>query len=345
MTITANIPQKLLKQLIEIFPKRISYAFGYGSGVFTQKIVKDENKSSDNSSKNMIDLILAVEDSIEWHEKNLIKNRSHYSLIGWLGPKWISTIQEGFGAKVYFNTLIPIDNYLIKYGVINTKHLINDCLDWDTLYVSGRLHKPVSVLKEPNSSDLSNALKINLQSAVHSALVILPESFTEEQLYLTIAGLSYSGDFRMTFGEDKHKVLKIVRSQINNFRNIYQPLITSDNMSQIVSWNPNSKVYYQDCSPNVTLYHLNLLPKTVQHYLYLEWHKSDGLSDIDDVMQILAHDFGTKTYVRTAIERIVQKSSWSQSFKGIFTAGLSKSVRYGSKKITKMFKSTHLNKS
>jgi len=340
MTITTSIPQKLLKRLVEIFPNQLSFGFAYGSGVFNQSIVKNEKKSSDSSPKNMIDLILVVDNSVEWHSKNLIMNKSHYSFLKHLGPKWLATIQESFGANIYFNTLIPIDNYLIKYGVINTKHLINDCLDWDTLYVSGRLHKPVSVLKEPNSIDLSNALKINIQSALHSALLMLSETFTEEQLYLTIAGLSYNGDFRMSFGEDKQKVLKIVRPQINNFRNIYQPLITSDAMRQIVSWNPNSRAYSQDCSPNVLLYHLNLLPKTVQDLLTLDWNADHRFRDIDDVMQSLANSIECKTHIKIAIEKIVSKSSWTQSLKGIFTAGLLKSIRYSSQKVFKMFKSS-----
>ena len=36
----------------------------------------------------------------------------------------------------------------------------------------------------------------NLASALTTALLLLPVTFTEEELFLTIAGLSYTGDFR-----------------------------------------------------------------------------------------------------------------------------------------------------
>ena len=342
MTITTNVPKPLLRQLLQLFPNNLSFAFAYGSGVFNQSIDENNNntKTKDSSpNKNMIDLILVTDDSFHFHYHNLIKNRSHYSSLGSLGAKWLASIQDNFGANVYFNTLIPYEDYLIKYGVISTKHLINDCIDWNTLYISGRLHKPVAVLKESNSSELSTALKVNIENALHSALLLLSETFTEEQLYTEIAGLSYLGDFRMTFGEDRDKVRKIVRPQINNFRHIYQPLLTSDTLSQIVKWNPNSQVFAQDCRPDALFYHLNLLPKTLENFIVKEWNRDDEFTDVDDLLKSMAHSIECKTFVREAIYSIVKKSSISQSFKGVFSAGLIKSFRYSSQKVFKMYKS------
>lgn len=34
---------------------------------------------------------------------------------------------------------------IIKYGVISTESLIDDLMHWKTMYVAGRLHKPVSI--------------------------------------------------------------------------------------------------------------------------------------------------------------------------------------------------------
>ena len=163
----------------------------------------------------MIDLVLAVDNPLEWHRENLLKNKNHYSGLRVLGPGWISKIQQHFGAKIFYNTLIPVGDDYIKYGVISTRDLVNDLLDWDTFYISGRLHKPTLALHQnPENAELENALKMNIQSALHVALLLQTEQFSEEDLYLTIAGLSYSGDFRMTFGEDRNKVAKIVRPQV-----------------------------------------------------------------------------------------------------------------------------------
>lgn len=53
----------------------------------------------------------------------------------------------------------------------------------------------VKILAQNENSKLQAALVSNLKSAVTAAFLMLPESFSEEDLYMQIAGLSYSGGF------------------------------------------------------------------------------------------------------------------------------------------------------
>lgn len=49
------------------------------------------------------------------------------------------------------------------------------------------------LLVQSESGKLRAALVANLKSAVTASFLMLPESFTEEDLFLQIAGLSYAG--------------------------------------------------------------------------------------------------------------------------------------------------------
>ena len=178
--------------------------FAYGSGVFQQDNHRD-------LSQNMTDFIIGVEDSQSWHRENLRLHPGHYSGLARLGgPGRVAACQDQYGARLYFNTLVPwADKGKIKYGVIQRQHLEDDLLTWRTLYVAGRLHKPVKVLESDPS--LQAALNANLCAAVTASLLLLPQRFTEEELFLNLAAISYTGDFRMVVGEDKNKVANIVR--------------------------------------------------------------------------------------------------------------------------------------
>lgn len=57
----------------------------------------------------MLDFIIAVDDPVTWHTMNLLQNRKHYSILKLLGPTKISSIQNEYGASIYYNTLVPID--------------------------------------------------------------------------------------------------------------------------------------------------------------------------------------------------------------------------------------------
>jgi translocator assembly and maintenance protein 41 len=117
--------------------QHIAFAFGYGSGVLKQQ--QDTKKSK---SQNQIDLILAVNNSFKFHEENLKLNPTHYSFLRYFGASTITRMQETRGARIYFNPYVKFNNdfnTLYKYGIISRRHLIRDLLDWETLYVAGRL--------------------------------------------------------------------------------------------------------------------------------------------------------------------------------------------------------------
>ena len=190
----------LFHRVLQRFPKGSAsnkdydwpLAFAYGSGVFKQE--------GNISRGNMVDFILVVENSEEWHTQNLVMNPKDYSgFMSMLGGKMLGDIQDRLGAKCYFNNYIPFEDGLIKYGVINRSNLISDLLDWETLYVGGRLQKPVKVIETADKTqdpDLHLAMRMNLKNALHTALLMLPEKFPERMLYDKICGISYMGDFR-----------------------------------------------------------------------------------------------------------------------------------------------------
>ncbi|XDB63041.1 hypothetical protein AB1E18_016381 [Capra hircus] len=135
-----------------------------------------------------------------------------------------------YGSGVYRQAGPSSDQKLIKYGVISTSVLIKDLLNWNNLDIAGSLLLnvllfQVKIVAMNEDVALRSALDQNLKSAVTAAFLMLPESFSEEDLFIEIAGLSYSGDFRMVVGEDKAKVLNIVKPNMAHFRELYGSIL------------------------------------------------------------------------------------------------------------------------
>lgn len=346
----------VLRRILLRFPQNLSFSFAYGSGV-----KKQLSKVNPRGKRNMIDLVYCVENSAKWHEENLALNPSHYSFLKHFGHNFVSKFQENSGAKVYFNTLVNIEDVVIKYGVISRKDLVTDLLEWSDLYIAGRLHKPVEILKHPSNAELQASLELNLQSAVHAALLILPETFTEYEFYYVISNLSYGGDFRMTFGENKNKVSNIVKPQLLGFRNLYRPLIKNlhdyvdfpdinlekhstkltdtcqDNLKVIESSDSEAMLHCrQDKNPLAKLHHLNQLPRWPQKALTRFWNRGVHRQDTEDVLRAIAYVSDCGAIVEQCINDIVWKSSVRQSLKGILTAGALKTIKYSSQKVVKM---------
>ncbi|KAM6979398.1 phosphatidate cytidylyltransferase, mitochondrial [Aplochiton taeniatus] len=318
------------RRILSQFPQDISLAFAYGSGVF-----KQSGTAQSQMGNNMLDFVFAVDDPVTWHTMNLLQNRKHYSILKLLGPRKISTIQDQHGAAVYYNTLVPVDGRVIKYGVISTDSLIDDLLHWKTLYIAGRLHKPVKMLVQGESGKLRAALVGNLKSAVTASFLMLPESFTEEDLFLQIAGLSYAGDFRMVIGEDKSKVRNIVKDNVQHFRILYNNMLLD---CPQVFYKPQQGRLEVDKSPEGQFIQLMALPRTLQQRITRLVDPPGKNRDVEEILLQVAQDPDCGAVVQQGISSIVKTSSITQSVKGIATAGMLKTVSYSSKKLLKMWK-------
>ena len=247
-----------LAAIVHQFAPGVDYAFGYGSGVFRQQpsspLIYQTNKGKSDAdeiattSPGMIDIILAVNDPLSWHKRNMERHSDHYSTLArWGGPHFVTQLQVNFGAKVYFHPFVNMSLNMprtqsnhpniiqreIKYGVVSTKDLIHDLLYWDYLYLAGRMHKPIvsieltstdgadgtnmeridaSATKHDMRYEVEVAQRTNLLSAVSASLLLQPPTSTQliptSQLYNTIASLSYTGDFRMQTGAEDPNKIK-----------------------------------------------------------------------------------------------------------------------------------------
>lgn len=231
--------KEALRIMLRRFNAPIVYCFAYGSGVFPQdsgsrSITEADFRAvhprppdalvrSQRGSPKMIDFIFGVSHTQHWHSVNMKQHRAHYSAVASLGSGFVSRVQR-WGAGVYFNPYVEMDGMLIKYGVTSIDNLVNDLSTWDNLYLAGRLHKPVKILRDHPQVRLAN--QHNLIAALRTALLLLPPRFSETDLYSTIAGLSYLGDPRMALPtEDKSKISNIVNHNVVHFRRLYAPLI------------------------------------------------------------------------------------------------------------------------
>jgi translocator assembly and maintenance protein 41 len=375
--------KEALRQILWQFRAPIRYAFAYGSGVFPQSKPSASTSSSavlihpkpplavakaQGGNPKVIDFIFGVSHTQHWHSLNLHQHRSHYSALASLGSGAVSFAQDKWGAGVYFNPYVTINGTLIKYGVVNIDTLCEDLREWPTLYIAGRLHKPVKILRDEPRVRLAN--QINLISALRTALLLLPPTFTEQELYGTIASISYTGDPRMSLPtENPGKVANIVGNNLPNFRRLYGPLIEnlpnvdfSDPACKQHSWasDPTTNVRLeQDMDPVKRGNMVRRLPKAFRAKLYFQYQKKFQIpqhefnkmmehSTDEDAIGFKRRQGGSfeqriasepaedlRSKVRGVIKKTIGWPSISQSLKGIITSGIPRSWRYMKEKMAK----------
>jgi translocator assembly and maintenance protein 41 len=126
--------QTALSKIIDVFPQEnLTFAFGYGSGVFTQSLLDEKHEG-------MLDMILVVDDAYEFHNKNIERNPHHYA--PWLrysGPRMANRMQRNFMLQDAYALFHVVDDPIpMKYGVVHQDDIIRDLTLWESLYLAGR---------------------------------------------------------------------------------------------------------------------------------------------------------------------------------------------------------------
>lgn len=376
--------KEALRMMLRQFNAPIVYCFAYGSGVFPQE---DSNRTvtdaafravhpkppeallkAQKRAPKMIDFIFGVSHAQHWHSMNIRQHRDHYSGIASLGSGFVSRVQK-WGAGVYFNPYVEVNGTLIKYGVTSIDNLVHDLSTWESLYLAGRLQKPVKILRDHPQVRLAN--QHNLIAAVRTALLLLPPRFTETELYSTIAGLSYMGDPRMALPtENKSKVANIVNNNTVHFRRLYAPLIkTLPNVDFATpcrlddeDWvlNPLAdSVLEQDVDPVKRSNMVRRLPVGFRSKLYFQYQKKFGIprGELNKMMEASADEQNTsirrrrggefeqriaaddadelRDTVSQVIKQTVNWPSTVQSVKGVVMGGWARTIRYLGEKFAK----------
>lgn len=298
----------------------------------------------------MVDVVFIVDDTAKWHAANRLLHPDHYTGVGGWGERWVQLLQ-GPGAAMYYNTLLPMPSGVqgaqpgqeLKYGVISTADLLADCAQWRTLYMAGRLHKPIRPL-QPLPSRIAAAQRQNLAAAAAAASLMLPPSFTAWSWLCAITGLSYTGDFRMLVGEHPAKVSNIVEGNLQRFGALYAPFVGPGGVVDLATPSPTATLarlpsaaaarsiwLRRDASPQGTQQALACLPPRLQACIRSSV-AAPGTGGGPDAWRGIAR--ATKTH----ISRTVAYPAGVQSFKGLLTAGWQKSAAYAGAKLQKQLR-------
>ncbi|XP_048500351.1 uncharacterized protein LOC104908369 isoform X3 [Beta vulgaris subsp. vulgaris] len=249
-------------------------------------------------------------------------------------PWWCET-------GVHFNPFVSWNDKTFKYGVVRVHDLVEDVLNWETFYLSGRLQKPVHVLVD--NLEVSNINSSNLRAATSAALLFLPPNFTQEEFYAKICSLSYKGDLRMLFAEDRHKVKKIVQGQFDLFKGIYKPVLeefATKGLLRFSSSGTHLENITQDCGLPAVQSLVSCLPNAVRSNMSMKLGERKNISTGPVVNKIvLKSRADAANCLEKIIRRKVMVSSVRQAVSGVLTVGAAKATRYLANKMHKAWNS------
>ncbi|KAK7319229.1 hypothetical protein RJT34_03947 [Clitoria ternatea] len=321
------------QSFLQVLPP-VEFACVYGSSLHP----------TNHDKTTMTDYILGVSDPKQWHSENLKLNKHHYA--SWMvhlgGERLITEVADKVGVGVHFNPFVTWNGKLFKYGVVRMHDLLQDVQYWEKFYLCGRLQKPVHIVVD--NLDVKNINSFNLRAAVSAALLLLPSQFTEEDLYAKVCSLSYMGDVRMLFAEDKNKVKKIVAGQFDLFHSMYKPFLEEYEAKKLLrlSSTANDQIHVsQDCDLSVACSIVSALPPSIRSQMSLKQGEKTKFSETGKVI----HDtkINSREEAANCLHRILRRrvmvSSARQAISGFLAVGGVHATRYLAKKVTKAWKS------
>ncbi|KAK9223331.1 hypothetical protein WN944_011773 [Citrus x changshan-huyou] len=298
-----------LASFLKVIPP-VEFCCVYGSSLHPN----NKDKSA------MVDYVLGVSDPQQWHSE-------------------ITQVADEIGVGVHFNPFVTWND---RYGVVRMDDLVSDILNWKRFYLSGRLQKPVQILAD--NLDIGNANSVNLRSALSASLLLLPSKFTQEDLFAKVCSLSYMGDLRMLFAEDKNKVKKIVQGQFDLFKSMYNPLIQEYEAKEFLrfsSYGNHQANVSQDCGLSVTFSLVSSLPPTIKSEMGMKLGENKTVNESGRVVSevvVRSRDKAAKC-LQNVLGRKVMISSARQAVSGLLAAGGVNAARYLGKKMEKAWKS------
>ncbi|EMD39857.1 hypothetical protein CERSUDRAFT_150598 [Gelatoporia subvermispora B] len=317
----ADSTRALLESIVAQFNAPIRYAFAYGSGVFDQA-GQPSFSSASPAERPMLDFMFAVTHADHWHSINMQQHPGHYPLHARIPGVW-------------FNAFVPMKGATIKYGVTTIDNLCSDLLNWNSLYLAGRMHKPLRIIKDDARVRLTQ--QVNLTSAVRAALLTLPAHFDERMLFERVARMSYAGDVRMALpAENRGKVANIVSAQREQFRELYHRLAVA---LPGVHWPVYTDQIQQDDAPTARAALLRKLPQHLRQRVTDRYASAPGMppreADEGAFWTKVAADRELPNIIEHEIANIVRGPSAVQTLKGVVSAGPVKSARYSAQKVRK----------
>ncbi|XP_022571236.1 phosphatidate cytidylyltransferase, mitochondrial-like isoform X4 [Brassica napus] len=275
-------------------------------------------------------------------DKNLKMNSDHYA--SWMvhlgGARLITQVADKVGVGVHFNPFVSWNDRKLKYGVVRMNDLVQDILDWNRFYLSGRLQKPVHLLVD-NLDIQEDVNSVNKRAAVSAALLLLPSKFTEEDLYAKICSLSYMGDLRMLFAEDTNKVNKIVKGQFDLFQSMYKPLLEECETKNLLRFSSAETNLVQDSSLSSSRSLVSSLPASVRSQMRKLLGEKKILSETGRVSREVC--IGSREEAAKCMEKVMKRrvmvSSARQAVSGFLAAGAINATVYLSQKMRKAWNS------